>query len=474
MQSSPDAQLLRDYAGAKSEPAFAEIVRRHGDLVYSAALRQTAAPEVATEITQTVFIALARKAPALARAMQNDASLAGWLHRATRYVVLNYLREERRRHARERQIMAHLDSPPESSTSWMAVAPVLDELIANLGEQDRAALLLRFFKNQDFHSVGLALGISDDAAQKRVARSLEKLRLALMRRGVTTTAAALAETITVHAVQAAPAGLSGAWVSASLAAATTETSAVFTLLKLMSMTKLQLGAGAIIVAGLTTTVVIQHRTARDLSADNQALRNRVADLSAVAERLSNSLAQPAAPAEMSGDQFRELLRLRGEVGRLRDQTNRLARAHDMRLSSPANPPQAANTQSDLPADFVAHRMNVINAAKLIGLAMHMYANDNNNQFPTNFDGSAIYLNNKTNIAGDIGFDTFEMVNIGRVSPQFPEAIALREISPRQLPNGTWERVYLRADGSVQLAGSPNGNFDNWELNNSQAIPAPAQ
>src|SRR5580692_9520833 len=118
MQPKSDAQLLRQYAVEKSEPAFGEVMHRHADLVYSAALRQVGSPDLAGEIAQRVFIDLARKARSLAGKLREDASLAGWLYRATRYAALNLLREERRRHTRERQIMQDLHSTSESSPDW--------------------------------------------------------------------------------------------------------------------------------------------------------------------------------------------------------------------------------------------------------------------------------------------------------------------------------------------------------------------
>src|ERR1700691_4707714 len=118
MQAKSDAQLLREYAGQKSEAAFGEVVHRHAGLAYSAAVRQAQSPDLAREVAQKVFIDLARKARSLAGSLREDASLAGWLFRATRYAALNLLREERRRHARERQVMQDLQSTSETSPNW--------------------------------------------------------------------------------------------------------------------------------------------------------------------------------------------------------------------------------------------------------------------------------------------------------------------------------------------------------------------
>ena len=84
---------------------------------------------------------------------------------------------------------------------------MLDEGVAALDEVDRRAILLRFFENHGFRDIGATLGMSEDAAQKRVGRALERLRVFLSGRGVTTGAAGLAATLTARAVEPAPPGL---------------------------------------------------------------------------------------------------------------------------------------------------------------------------------------------------------------------------------------------------------------------------
>src|SRR6476661_6516747 len=204
MQEHADAHLLREYAQGGDEAAFREIVERHADFVYSAAARQTESPDEARDVTQTVFTDLARKAATVAQKLTPESSLAGWLYRSTRFAVLKGLRADRRRLAYERQAMEHLATFTEPAPDWEDVRPLLDEAMTGLSDEDRDALLLRFFKNHDFRSVGCALGISDDAAQKRVSRALEKLREQLSRRGIQTSAAALSVVITANAVHAAP------------------------------------------------------------------------------------------------------------------------------------------------------------------------------------------------------------------------------------------------------------------------------
>ena len=135
MQTKTDAQLLREYAGTGSEAAFGELVGRHADLVYSAALRQVIEPDLARDVAQSVFTDLARKA----KSLSGDVLLVGWLYRSTRFAALSLLRNERRRQNRERQAMQLLDSPRQSSPDWDLIRPVLDDAMANLGKRRRGS-----------------------------------------------------------------------------------------------------------------------------------------------------------------------------------------------------------------------------------------------------------------------------------------------------------------------------------------------
>jgi len=253
MQPKSDAQLLREYAQHGAEPAFAEIVARHTNLVYSAALRQVDAPDIATEVAQSVFVSLARGARSLSQKLAESACLAGWLCRSARNISLNLRRDEFRRHSRERQAMENLDSIPDATPDWERLRPVLDEAMAELSEPDYDALVLRFFNNQDLRSVGSALGVSDDAAQKRVSRALDRLRDLLSQRGIKTSAAALSIILTVNAVQAAPVGLAATISTAAvLAGGAVQTSTTIAAAKAIAMTMMQkaiIGATLLAAAG---------------------------------------------------------------------------------------------------------------------------------------------------------------------------------------------------------------------------------
>ncbi|MBX3731097.1 MAG: sigma-70 family RNA polymerase sigma factor [Verrucomicrobiae bacterium] len=215
-----DAQLLQEYARSGSEPAFGELVTRHAGMVHAAALRQTGNPDWAEEVTQAVFVLLARKAGSLSP----DTILAGWLMRATRFAASDLLRGERRRLARETTAFQMNDpsesgSASESGRLWDRIAPVLDACLARLREGDRNALLLRYFQNRSLAEIGASLGIAEDAARKRVTRALDRLRSELARDGTVASVAALPDLLLQEAAPAVSAPLVKSAVSAALASA---------------------------------------------------------------------------------------------------------------------------------------------------------------------------------------------------------------------------------------------------------------
>jgi len=213
MHDATDWQLLREFVERHSDAAFAAIVARHADLVYSAALRQTGEPESAREVAQAVFADLARKAATLSA----DVVLSGWLYRGARFAALGYLRAERRRQTRETQAMELQGANTATDLEWRQFEPILDEAMASLDDPERDAVVLRYFEKRDLRTVGAAFGVSEDAAQKRVSRALDKLREFFLRRGFAVSLTALAAGLPAHAVQAAPAGLAGSLSMGALA-----------------------------------------------------------------------------------------------------------------------------------------------------------------------------------------------------------------------------------------------------------------
>ena len=215
-----DAALLHRYADDRSEDAFAELVRRHLGLVYHAALRQTGGdPHRAQEVAQLVFTEVARQAAKLA----THPHLVAWLHTCTRQIASQLRRTEARRLARE-QVAFQMNADeraaaPEPAADWERLRPLIDDALQSLAERDRAAVLLRFFENRSYAELAASLAVSEDAARVRVNRALEKLRAALARRGLASTASALALALATPALAATPPGLAASITTASLSAA---------------------------------------------------------------------------------------------------------------------------------------------------------------------------------------------------------------------------------------------------------------
>jgi RNA polymerase sigma factor (sigma-70 family) len=256
-----DIALLRDYARHNSEEAFAALVSRHVNLVYSVALRSVRDAHLAGEITQAVFIILARKGDSLG----DQTILPGWLCRTARYTSANALTIQRRRQRREQEAYMQStlnEAEPMHEETWNQIAPLLDGATEQLGQKDHDALVLRFFENKKFAEVGANLGASEDAAKMRVNRALEKLRKFFTKRGVSSTTAIIAGTISANSVQAAPVALAKSVTAVAIVKGSIATASTFTLVKgtmkmiawLKSKFAAGVGATALLVGGVATVI----------------------------------------------------------------------------------------------------------------------------------------------------------------------------------------------------------------------------
>jgi len=320
-----DAELLEEYASDQSEAAFAELTKRYVDLVYSAALRSVYGDGPAAEdITQQVFTKVARQAKRLAR----HPALVGWLYTTTRLTALHVNRTEQRRKTREQEALTmnellQDDSPPPD---WTQLRPVLEDVMHELNDKDRLAVLLRFFQNKTLAEVGASLNLTQSAAHMRVERALEKLRRKLERRGIKATAMALAALVSANAVQAAPVGFAAVLPGAAIAASAGPALSLVTVTKTLAMTTLQKSIVATaLVAAVGTGIYAFKQNAqfnaqiRTLQTQQQANTAQIQQLEQQHDQASEQMAALRQENALlkSGRSEAELLKLRGEVGALK-------------------------------------------------------------------------------------------------------------------------------------------------------------
>ena len=338
MNDRTDSQLLRAYAEDRSEPAFAELVRRHVDFVHSAARRMVCDAHLAEDVTQGVFVALAKNPGPLT----DRPVLSGWLHRTAQNIAAQTVRTDVRRRAREQEAAAMNELlAPAPDAPWEDIAPHLDAALGELTEADRDALLLRYFERKSAQEMAQVLGISDEAAQKRVSRAVERLREFLARRGVTAGASGLVVLISANGVLTAPAGLSAAIAATALAGTTIFTATTATVGKAIAMTTMQKVLIAAALAAAVGTGIYEARDASKLRAQVQTLQQQIPSAGQnqrLIEDRDDALRQLSAlraDNERLARDTSDLLRLRAEVTRLR-QENQMAKPE--RATTPAAVP----------------------------------------------------------------------------------------------------------------------------------------
>jgi RNA polymerase sigma factor (sigma-70 family) len=292
MPEMNDMALVREYAERGSETAFADLVRRHIHLVYSVAFRYVGNSADAQDITQAVFVILARKTASL----RQRTTITGWLYETTRFTAVALLRTKVRQQAREQEayMLTTLNNRGPNGV-WQQLAPVLEDAMNRLSEKERALLALRLFENRTAAETAALLGIREDAAHKRTARALEKLRQFFFKRGINSTTAIIAGAISANSVQAAPAALAQTVTAVALAKGATISGSTLTLvkgaLKIMASTKAQTAIMGTVVVGMATLSVMQQQTQAKLREQNEALTQQIVQLQTENENFSKHAAQ---------------------------------------------------------------------------------------------------------------------------------------------------------------------------------------
>jgi RNA polymerase sigma factor (sigma-70 family) len=320
--TSDDMTLVREYAQSNSEQAFATLVSRHVNLVYSVAMRQVRDTHLAEEITQSVFIILARKA----KSLSPKTILSGWLCRTARYVSADTLKIQRRRQFREQESQMQSNLNQTESAAWNQIAPLLDEALNCLGEKEHDAVVLRFFDGKELKQVGATMGTGEDAARMRVNRALEKLRKFFAKKGVTLSAGAIAGTVAANSVQAAPTGLAATITAAALSGTAITAAAVITAGTAITMTTLQKTIIGGLVAAAVGTGIYEARQISQLREQNQTLQQQQTPLTEQIQQLTqerDGFANKLSGIREDKEQQRlrkerlELMSLRGRVKQCR-------------------------------------------------------------------------------------------------------------------------------------------------------------
>jgi RNA polymerase sigma factor (sigma-70 family) len=469
-----DQQLLRDYAERRSEAAFAELVRRHIDLIYSAALRMVCDSHLAEDVTQGAFVALARSAPQLT----GRAVLYGWLHRTAQNIAAQTVRTDVRRRAREQEAAAMNELlANESDAAWQRIAPHLDAALGELSEADRDAVMLRYFERKSAQEMAQVLGVSDEAAQKRVTRAVERLREFFAKRGVNVGASGFVVVLSANAVQAAPVGLAvtistAATIAGSTLATTVATKTALTTMNWINAKSIAAIVASVLVAGGSTYLIQEERAIR--------LRTEHQELSALQAKLAEErdAALSAAQAESNEvsalrKEQTELLRLRSEVGILRKHTNELGNLRQANsqlqaaLAEAGKATRKPETESELEQRILRPRL-----AKIMTLPLLMYANENQGVFPADFELASAYFREAVQADPFLGDESkfleatrlFEIVYHGPKDTVTDSGsmILIREKQARQRPDGRWERAYGFADGHGEVRVELDGRVDAWE------------
>lgn len=364
--------------------------------------------------------------------------------------------------------LAQLQSEPEPPAAAVeALLAQLDAALATLGPTDRDAVVLRYFSRQSLAAVGSALGVNEDAARKRVARAVDKLRAWFEQRGIVTATGVVVAALGAAGTQAAPIGLAGTLAAASLAGAGT-----LGIVETLALMKTKIALTMAAVAAVATPLTYQQIAVNRLRADNRALQTQMEQAKAAQLTDADLAKQKADAAELEKlrAEHLDLLRLRGEVGPLRAEAARakeleqqLAQLSAQLRASAAAQPAA---QSDSAEMQQAKQIGIakLNLLKQWGLAMIMYAGDNGDQLPATLAAARNYLGKTSDTAPILTEDQLEITYQGKLADIATPAqtILVREREPVSIA-GKLCRGYLFADGHSEIHTAPDGNFAQWEL-----------
>lgn len=459
MSELDDMALVAQYAGKNSEEAFAELVRRHVNLVYSVALRYAGQGADAQDITQTVFITLARKAAKL----REKTVLTGWLYETTRFTAMSFMRNNFRRQLREQEAEAN---PDDSSGAWRQLAPLLEEGMTRLNEKERTLLALRFFENKTGAEAAAALGIQEWAARKRADRAVEKLRTFFARRGVSLSAATLVAAISANSVQAAPAVLASSAITAALAEGTIATGSTLMAIKgalnIMTWTKTGIISAAV-AAAVLVPLGIQYQAQARLRGEDEAI-SRQAEQLARTRAENERLSALASDRSLSAGQLNELQKLQAEAESLRQQTNEIARLEEERRQL-----KVKQAQPKSPLQAKEEAMAKLSYGKNWAVAFFQYAGQHQGQFPTNFDQASSLVAGAVTEQTEVTPDQFDIVFQGAPSKlsSAQDIILFREkqawpVKPSENEPVKWGKAYTFVDGHCEIRMQPDNNFDAYE------------
>lgn len=484
-----DHALLREFAATGSEPAFRQLVERHVNLVYSTARRRLGDVHRAQDAAQQVFVLLARKAAQL----PHGVVLAGWLYRTACHVASEVLRRETR-HQQRLQHAAVAMSTGTSPDPWSEIEPRLDQAMAQLSEADRDAVVLRYFEDKSLREVGLALGVSEDAAQKRLSRAVEKLRGLLSSSKQPLTGSALVAALATGAVQSAPTGLAATLTAGALSQALLVPS---TSIALMSWTSLKPVITATTILATGAGLVVQSVR---LNTAQQAKTELVARVEQ-AENAANAAREEGARAVRAVEndpRAVELARVRAELAALRRQANESAAENARLRDAMAQVNRDLHAQmaaTEPPEDPELEAVKTVGIAKLNygkqwALACILFAQEHGGRMPVTFAEAAPFFGGTTgsdvpNTVADQRAQTFVVsnqnagaTNLTLLRPDQFEityqgvldqisnpamTVIIREKEPFSVPGREGlSRTYVFADGHSEIHRAANGDFTAWE------------